>query len=267
MMLPLEDYYFLLHAFDRLGRRLFPQWRGDEIAQRCIDPPEVVAAAREPHETRIKEIYAEHDKLEAINAKITDEAKTAANKQTMKGLLEERTGLMERLLPMAQLNEAYHRERANYERRVKTEQLFFGALKSGALRAQLLAGPYVDWPAWSREHGFKCYLALSLVVVPRRQLAMRRGTALIRRTEFEAWLRSATPPHPAARAKMTAEDKFAEWLEEFIRKNDGKKPMDRRSIFALARAEIEGLSGRACQRAWPRFAPPDWRKRGAPPGR
>ncbi len=50
-MFPFDQYYFLLHAYDVLGRHLYgPDWTGQELKETPLDAPEIVEQMRAPLE-------------------------------------------------------------------------------------------------------------------------------------------------------------------------------------------------------------------------
>ena len=265
MMLPLEEYYFLLHAFDRLGRRLYPsEWTGDEFEQSPMNSPEVIAARREPIEKGLSEIGLEIDAARAAIARTTDEAEIAAHKERLPQLFEERSDLQIVCADVDSTTTITASLRP-IKGELRPRQCCSARSKPENIHAQYGRGLMIDWAAWSRERGFKCYLALSLVAAPRLRSGMRRATVLIRRDEFEKWLQLTWPDDPAARAAMSMEQRCEEWLADFVRKSDGKKPLGKPSIYADAKRDIPGLPRRVFDRVWSgRVVPPLWRKKGAP---
>jgi hypothetical protein len=266
-MLPLEEYYFLLHAFDRLGRHLFEEWSGDELAQRPTCPLRFIAATRDPLDKHIADIHARWDELDGENRRILDGDKIEKNSVAMAALLEERNALQQRLLSFPQVNDDYRRDRGAFERQRIAKTLLLGALQSGVIRAQFGTGLIIDWATWEHYPGFRCSLELSLVMAPRVLSQQRRGTALIRRVEFDAWLSKTFPKtEPVApEESLTPVDRCEGWLLKLTRDSDGKRPGTRDAILARAREAISGLTERQFLVAWSRVAPEDWKKSGRRP--
>jgi hypothetical protein len=268
-MLPLEEYYSLLHAFDRLGRRLYSDWTGDEFEQRPIDAPDVITSKRAPLEARLAEIEIEQNKLRAAIRASLDKSQNDSHEEKITGLFAERVEVQNKLMRIWKLDDAsYQRQVAAHQRRSEVEKRLIAALQARELEAQFGRGLMIDWPSWSIERGFKYYLSLSLVRVARNRSAMRRATVWIRRDTFENWLRTEVSVSPAARAKMSREERCVQWLLELAQKTGGKKPAGgERAIYVDARRDIPGLAFREFHRAWLRVAPLDWRIKGAPPKR
>jgi hypothetical protein len=265
-MLPFEDYYFLLHAFDRIGRRLYPEWTGDEFDQRSIPSPEVIASEREPLEKRLPEIGAELDAVAAEIRGSLKESEIAEYKGREAQLFEERNSILDRLRHTWRLDdESYRREFAAYERQLKTKEVLFAALEARQIQVQLGRSLIVDWPAWRIEPGFRCNLALSLVRVPRFRSSMRRSTALIRRDEFDKWLNETVPENRPGPEETDPATRCEVWLLDLIRESKGKQPDNRRRIYEAAHRAIPKLTERQFLRAWARVAPPEWKKGGRRP--
>jgi hypothetical protein len=268
-MLPLEEYYSLLHAFDRLGRRLYPDWTGDEFEEQPIDAPEVVTAKRVPLEARLAEIEVEQDKLRAAILATTVKSQIDALEEKKSALFGERVDLQNRLRQIWKPDDdTYRREFAAYRRRIEVERILIAALQARKLEAQFGRSLMIDWPSWSIDRGFHYSLPLSLVRVPRHRSALRRAAVWIRRDAFENWLKTEVSVSPAAREKMSREERAVQWLLELVQKTGGKKPAGgERAIYPDAKRDIPGLAFREFHRAWLRVAPLDWRAKGAPPKR
>ena len=268
-MLPLENYYFLLHAFDVLGRRLYPtDWTGDEFDQRDMEAPGEVAAKLKPVDEKLAEIDAELEANAAAIRRETGEAEMASLQQKRVELFANRTAALDERRPLQKLDDTYSRDYAAYQRRIKTEEALFGALESGKIRAQYGRSLLLDWASWSHEPGFKCYLELSLLKAPHRRSGLSRAAVLIRREEFDQWLQTRWPTDPVARAAMLMEQRCEEWLANFVRDNDGKKPSSKSMIYVSAKKALTGLPRRLFDRVWSgQVVPADWRRKGAPPQR
>jgi ribosomal protein S24E len=188
-MFPFDQYYFLLHAYDVLGRHLYgTDWTGQELMEARLDAPEVVEQQRAPFERRIAEVNARHDEIRAaIRREIKEELVTAL-RQESEALFVERAQLQGGLHRLPIPNEDYRRSHVAHRRAEKTQAFLIEALESDAIRAQAGMGIMIHWSAWSKTPGFRCYLPLSLVVMPRSVSGLRRATVLIRRQEFDTWL-------------------------------------------------------------------------------
>jgi hypothetical protein len=267
-MLPLEDYYSLLHAFDVIGRRLYPEWTGDEFDQRPVPSPTVIASEREPLEKRLLEIETELDTVAADIRRSLKESEIAEYKKQEAQLFVERNSILDRLRHTWRLDdESYRREFAAHERKLRAKEVLFAALEARQIQVQLGRSLIVDWPAWRIEPGFRCYLPLSLVRVSRFRSSMRRGTALIRRDEFDKWLNATVPQNPPAPETMDPEGRCEVWLLNLIRERKGERPPDnRRAIYEQAHRAIPELTERQFLRAWARVAPQEWKKGGRRPG-
>ena len=175
-MLPLDQYHFLLQAYDRLGRHLYgAEWTGQEILQPRLDPPEDVQVQREPLERQIGEVNAREDKIRAIISVTTDETLIAALEHEKGDQFSKRAQLQKDLRQLPKPDENYRRCYDAYARAEKAKAILFDALTSEAIKAQASLGMLIDWPGWGRMRGFRYDLDLSLVILPRTISGKRRA--------------------------------------------------------------------------------------------
>jgi len=263
-MLPLGEYYSLLHAFDRLGRRLYPtEWTGEEFEQRYVPSPEEIASVREPIDRSLAAIAAEQERIRAEGRrKLLNENERDKLAEQVSQLTDQQAGLRDQLLHMWKSDdESYRREHAAYRRRLETEATLIAALNARKIQAQYGRSLMIDWPVWCIDPGFRYNLSLSAVRAPRYRSGLRHAIAWLPRADFDKWLKSIPSADPV---KMSWERRCEVWLSELVRNSNGKKPSSKATIHADAKRHMRGLPYRTFEKVWEQAVPPEWRKRGAP---
>jgi hypothetical protein len=140
-MFPFDRYYFLLHAYDVLGRHLYgTDWTGQELMAARLDAPEVIEQKRAPFESRIAAVNARDDEIRAAVGRETKEELVAALRQESEALFVERVQLQRTLYRLPTPNDDYRRSYVAYERAEKTKAVLTEALESEAIRAQAGTG-------------------------------------------------------------------------------------------------------------------------------
>lgn len=257
----LESDYFLLHAFDRLGRHLFDHdWTGREFRAREVPSPDDVAAQQADLELQLAALNTAIEDADQAIARSVDAEEILKLKEKKEALITERAGLR---TPFYQFPSAAKSLRLDWEcfqRRTQTENSLFSALKAERLKAETTDGMIIDWPAWERERGFRCYLDLSMVRVPPTRSSVRRYSVLLRREPFEDWLKTILPIAPSALADIDPKDRCRVWLIEIA--TPQAQPIPKPMALEQAQALFPGLAKRAFDRVWASTVPAHWQKPG-----
>ena len=265
-MIALDQYYYLLQAYDALGRRLFGrEWTGQDLLQPRIDPPEILAERRAPLEQKLKAIDARDDEGAAAMQRLMSEEERDRLKEEKAALFAERAELQQDLGRLPALNDDYRRSYDAYARSEKAKAMLFGALNSGSVKAQAGLGMLIDWPYWSRARRFRCDLDLSLVILPHTFSSRRRDSVLIRKDHFDAWLKTVTPLSPELIAQLEPEALCRAWLRELGQKHPDRSPFKKTAMRADAKRDFR-VSANVFDRLWDDVVPVTWKRAGAPKG-
>lgn len=262
-MLIVDDFYFLLHAFDRLGRYLFGEsWTGQEFKSRSLPTPDEVAADRAPLEAHREELDGRLRRIDEALSRAILQADIDRLKGERAALILEQTEVRSRLFAMPSATDGYRLDWEDFSRRQRTEHILLDALQTGRINAQFAEGQIIDWSGLHRDREFKVYLALSQVKAPRLRSPIRRGAALIRRNAFDEWLKGILPIHPGAIASLSPEEQCRAWIVGLG--NSGQKPKPKPELWEEAQGLFPGLSKKAFERLWAQHAPDSWRRKGRP---
>jgi hypothetical protein len=230
-----------------------------------LDAPEVIGQGRAPFEHRIAAVNARDDEIRAAIGRETKEKLVAALRLESEALFAERAQLQATLHRMPIPRDDYRRSYGAYERAEKTKAVLAEALESEAIRAQAGTGMMIEWPTWSRTPGFRWYLPLSLVVMPRSVSGLRRATILIRKQEFDTWVQSVLPLAPNRLEQLDPEARCRAWLIELARAHPLARPEKKLALRDEAMRQF-GISARVFDHLWKIHAPPAWKESGAPKG-
>lgn len=258
-----EQFYFLLEAYDRLGARIFGHtWTGNEIIERPTKSPDEVFEERQPLEVEIKKIDTKVARLQSKASAVISGDGLAKIDRQKKSLLAKRSDLSIRLSDLPTVNQDYKDRFAAYQRRLRTETCLFGALQKGETSAQVYGGFILRKELWQGTRGFKCYLELSLAVLPRELSGKRRGTIVFPKGQFENWLKGIRPKVIDDENPPSPYDLCVIYLREQAK---GSKVKIKPRYLEEAQRQIPELSERDFLRAWAQEVPPSWKRRGRPP--
>lgn len=258
-----DSHYYLLQAFDRLGRHLFgEEWTGQEFQARPTRKPEAVAAEAAPIEARLAEIQKAQNALTEAKRRTTNADEVARLADELERLEMERREDLASLQQIAQTIESAHRDWPAFSRHSRTYDTLFSALRSERLQAEAVDGMQIEWPVWEQEPGFVCYLNLSLVHVARYRSSARRMSVIIRKEAFETWRKTVDPINEKALAEIPPEQRCRAWLPGFMAAQT--LPVPKPDVRAEAQQLFPGLSTRAFDRVWSDTAPKDRRRGGRP---
>lgn len=259
-----DSHLYLLHAFDLLGRRLHgARWNGQEYRAAKRQPPDDVSAARAPFERSIADLDRRQAAIAEARRRTVAADEIARLADEERAVIAERQSLRNQLRELPEPDDSYATAWQAYSRRLETERLLVDALRSGKLQVQFPSGTVVDWPYWERDAGFKLFLELSMVKVPRHRSGAGRGSVLFRRDAFEEWLKTVLPYDEGDQAQLPPEERCRAWLVDLVGKM--QKPGRKEALRSEAMVRFPGLSKRAFDRIWEKHTPSNWRTAGRRP--
>lgn len=256
--------YLLNEAFELIGQRLYGDaWTAQELFARKIVSPDEMMAERAPFEAAIDTAQRLIGRLRKEQGRVTDTRRLVEIEAEIKDASERRSDAYFQLQHLPDpTDDSYISDHGTFLRRNNAEQTLITALGRGDIEVWLLGGSGVPKEFWHGQNGFAYDLMLSVVWMPRQRSGLRRGSARIRETQFDDWLRSVLPDDAADRADISPEDRCRAFLIEAGRSGPKAKPRDAYKKEAMA--AIPGLSERAFLQAWAEIAPPHWKRRGRP---
>lgn len=260
-MRSLDAHYFLLHAFDRLGRRLHgDEWDAQEYKVAPCRSPEEIEAQRRELQNGLDEIAAKIDALNGQIGKTVNADEIASFKQRMDELEAARTDIREVFYRLPHDMTGPQRDWDRHTRKQQTELLLLQALTDEKLFAYEPGGMRIEWRSWSLYPGFKCSLDLSLIRVPAHCSGQRRMSVLLHKEDFDKWLQTVLPVSESALAQTSPEDRCRAWLVEIALPS--APPARKAEMCSEAMQRFPGLSERAFNRLWDAIAPEHWKKSG-----
>lgn len=263
-----RTFFFLEEAFELLGKHLYSsEWTGRELTAWPVDDPDVIERKRTKLDKRIEDLRAEIAATEERIATTVDATRIDELRERRAAQLNEHGSLHSTLALLPVIDDTYRNRHRTHQRRLNAEAILVDALSAGDLQALATRGlenTGIPKHFWQGEKGFKYYLELSLVVLPRQDFGKRRATVKFGRTDTHTWLKTVAPIAEGARAVRSLEEQATVWFVEYVERYKTKRPT-KANVFDEMRERFPGLSKRACERIWNQHAPEKWKRAGRMP--
>lgn len=259
--MPIGIRYFLLEAYDLLGRHLYDrEWIGNEIYKTPLPDPEEVKAQRNEMQRKIDDLKKEADLLEAKKKRMLPDEEMAEVVKKLRSLYGQRGKISQELSSNTyDPDERYQADYDAYQRRQVTINTLTDALKNRKVSAQADDQMIIPWHDWDDEDGFKCYWDQSLGIFPKHRMGKRRAAIFIKIDEFDEWCKTIPPisieEGNPLHAELKAEGILREWCKSPKTKT---KEGYKKELMRLA----PGLSRNGFLRIWAKTVPRSWSKTG-----
>jgi len=262
-MLSDDSHYYLLQAFNHLGRHLFgDEWTGQEFQAPPATDPREITTKIEPLAPRQAELEQEMKTLTEAKGRTTDADEIARLNSELARLTDERNAVANLGYKLEQDLRSAQGDWPPFDRHTRTLETLLSAFRSKLIRADTPNGVGIEWADWEQAGGFVCYLALSLVCAPRLRSSVRRFSVIVRKDGFAEWIKSVTPINEKALAETPPEQRCRAWLPGFMAAQTF--PVPKPDVRAEAQKRFPGLSKRAFDRVWSDTAPEHRRRGGRP---
>lgn len=257
-----EHYYFLMHAFDRLGRRMFPDdWTGNEIHTSNLRSPDEIEKELEPYVKESKALEARFNELNGIIDKTfkDDLIKECEIEKVEIGI--RRAELSSKFWDIGKPDDSYRKTYAAIPRKETVLNELLSALRTRKIQATMNGGVVIQFDYLENMPGFKLDVEHSLARMPKTEYGGRgnHASVLLIRNRFDEWL---DVHHPPKAPPGTREEKIQlckRWLREqkLLDNRLRKKP-----FIELAKINFR-ISEYAAEQIWAELAG-DWKNPGRP---
>ena len=248
-------------VFGAVGYRLFGgEWSGNEIWASPIEPPETIESRRQPIIDQITEKDGLEKTLRAKISKSTNPTRIKRLEIDLMALVADRAGLISQANNAPAPDGRYRESYECYARRERAEQELIGALAKGSIVANCLDGMNVPDNFWSGRWGFRYYLDLGIVVLPRDYAGRRRASVIFDEVATERWIETVMPLDVGRLTELSPKTRCELFLREAVKL--GPQIKSKIELRKEARESIPGLSERAFNGAWDRVVPESWRRPG-----
>lgn len=255
-------HYFLMHAYDRLGRRMLPDtWTGNEISAYEPEPLEERRAKRAPLEVKLSKI---DDLIEALKVEksgsLKQDVKDRCNSK-IKTLISERIKVSSQLSEIGEIDKHYLEGLKEIERRDLVKQELCRALEAQEFELSFPSGFNLRWEQLSKEPGYGFSIRHSLVRLPVERYGRnnRHYAAVIIREKFDKWLETH---HPAPAKPDTPEarlQEFEQWFRQHLAK--GGVHLRKPDVIEIGKEKFQ-LSELKAISVWNKLAPNNWKNAG-----
>ncbi|MDK9721940.1 MAG: hypothetical protein OEL53_12240 [Rhodospirillales bacterium] len=258
-----NSHYFLIEAFQLLGKRLFgPEWQEDELNAPRLEAPHIVAAQRAPLEAEIAELDNLVSGIDQSISRNIDMKAIEAFQEERANHFARRQEIIASLRNVYVTDLSYQSRHAAYVRRTETETRLFDALRSDNILSNILGGIVLNGSHWQNRPGYRHIIDLSLIVLPKLVYSKRRGTVLLPMAAFDAWLDTVMPIVINPASPPSPDLLCAQFLRRVFAQGEPYAYQKKQGFRAAARQAVPGLSDRAFNRAWGNTAPDSFKKGG-----
>ncbi len=209
----LSAHYPLLQAFDLTGRRVFGDaWTGFEAWTQWADDPAPSLNGKAALGRELAKFGRSMAALDAsINYSVDAEQRKLAQAEFI-DLSKKKRLAEDRFRHFPASYDGWIVQHDAFKRRCKVEALMMGAFGSSDLKVYYLGGTEMPWENWRHRPGFRVYINLSLVRVPRRE---RHSTGTIQLSPDSTIASESRHLGPSRYAAFVQVGEFEQWSRKF----------------------------------------------------
>ena len=258
-----NNHYFLLQAFDLLGRKLYPDsWAGNEYESRDVPSPEELLELRTPIEQEIAKQERLWDEARTeIKIKLLSPEDQTRCEQRIDEARNRCIELQEQLLHIEKPTKSHERAYKGFRRLVFVRDKLYKSFQNNEIQPLFDGTTHIDWDSWLRNNGCKVFLAISVMTTNRMMSGKRRGSVTVEKVPFDKWLRRIEPLEGYVSPDREAQIEFDNVIIQMAQ--SGVKTHTRDECIEIG-VRQHGLSANLAKKIWQKETPPEWRRKGRP---
>jgi hypothetical protein len=258
-----NNHYYLLQAFDLLGRQLYPDsWTGYEHESREVISPEELKARRDPLEREVeelKQVWA--DASNDLKERLPTAEERAAISAKIDSVRDRCNELEELLFEMGKPDASHIRDYNKWQRMIEVRDRLYEAFRTEALKPLFDGSTFIEWDYWLRNDGCKIFLPISMMTTSRNMSGKRRGSVTVEKVPFDKWL-SRIEPREGENSHLSRAR--TEFTNEILKEAESGERTRYRDDWIHVGTEKYGLSANEAKKIWQANTLPKWRRKGRP---
>lgn len=256
-----NNHYFLLQAFDLLGRKLYPDsWTGTEYESREVPSPEELQNVRTPIEREIKEQEAIWEEAEKeLKAKLLSVEDREDLVQRIDQARDRSNELIDQLQHIERPGASHESAYRSQQRMIVARDRLYEAFRVNEIEPRFNGSSLIHWDAWLRNEGCQVFLSVSMMTTSPSMSGKRRGSVTVEKVPFDRWLAKVIPLEGSISPEVESALAYTNYLENEIA--GGVKNLTRDQYLEVGKKNY-GLGANEAKRIWRDTVPADWRKKG-----
>ena len=256
----LDDYYFLLQAFDRLGRHLYRNdWTGMEAFASPSDDPAILKAAHKDLDDRLDAIGLELTGLRQRGDRLETGAEKEQIDQRLFELQKQEQELFNRRSALPSYRETLIADYDQYQRGQKVRKILFRGFADKKIKALFGLDQIIEWKLWRGYESFEVSVSLSLATAPPEYSTRGDAPVFVSKTSFDRWLISLQPLVESEPKTLTAKEQAIRLMTTLA---ETHKRIKKEDCWQIMKAEVADLTQNMFNGVWKDYAPAHWKKQG-----
>ncbi|MCC3306606.1 hypothetical protein [Sneathiella sp. HT1-7] len=258
----LDNHYFLLQAFDRLGRHLYRNdWTGMEAFASPSDDPDFLKTRHSELDDQLDTIGLEKTALFQKGGRLERGPEKQQIDQRLFELQKQEQELFNRKSALPSYRETLIADYEQYQRGQQTREILFSGFADKKIKALFGLDQIIDWKLWRGYESFETSVSLSLATAPPEYSTRGDAPVFVSKTSFEQWLITLQPLVESEPEILTIKEQAIRLITKLT---ETHKRIKKDDCWQAMNTEIPDLTRNMFDDVWKDHAPSHWKKQGRP---
>mgnify|MGYP007053800158 CR=1 FL=1 len=256
----LDDYYFLLQAFDCLGRHLYREdWTGMEAFASPSDDPDILKNQHKELDDQLDTIGLEKTALFQKGGRLEAGAEKEQIDQRLFELQGQEQELLNRKSALPSDRETLIADYEQYQRGQRMRETLYAGFADKKIKALFGLDQIIDWKLWRDYENFETSVSLSLATAPPEYSTRGDAPVFVSKTSFDLWLTTLQPLVESEPEVLTSKEQAIPLMAKLA---ETRAKIKKEDCWQAMNAEIPDLTRNMFNGIWKDHAPAHWKKQG-----
>ncbi|MZR30237.1 hypothetical protein [Sneathiella litorea] len=256
----LDNYYFLLQAFDRLGRHLYrSDWTGMEAFASPSDDPVILKNQLKELDDQLDTIELEKMALFQKGGRLEMGQEKEQIDQRLFELQKQEQELLNQKCALPSYRETLIADYDQYQRGRQAREILFLGFANKKVKALFGLDQIIDWKLWRDYESFEVSVTLSLATAPPEYSTRGDAPVFVSKDSFEQWLTTLQPLVESEPEILTKKEQTIRHMAKLAEIHERMKKED---CWQAMNTEIHNLTRNMFNGVWKDHAPIQWKKPG-----
>jgi len=258
----LDQYYFLLQAFDQLGRHLYrAEWTGREAFAAPAEDPEILASKYRELQDKLDQIDVDLLSLRQKGGRLESGSEKEQIDQQLFSLQKEEQELLNKRSALPHYRDTMVTDYDQYQRGQKVREILFAGFADQHISAMFGIEQIIDWKIWRGFDEFEISIPLSRVMAPPQYSSLSEAVVFVSKPSFDQWHLKLQPLVETEPKVLSTKEKAIRLIALLAEQNSDMKKDE---CLQAMKAELPDLTQNAFNGIWRDHAPAHWKKPGRP---